>query len=57
MIEYRRANERRATLRTIEPRELEVRGGVYYLRAFCRLRQEERDFRLSNILGVALADE
>ncbi|HET8628436.1 MAG TPA: helicase-associated domain-containing protein [Thermomicrobiales bacterium] len=57
VIEYRKPNERRSTRRVIEPRELEVRGGSYYLHAFCHLRQEERDFRLSNIVGVAVAEE
>lgn len=57
VIEYKHPSERRAKVRTVEPRELEVRGGAYYLHAFCRLRQEERDFRLSNILGVALATD
>lgn len=55
LIEYRKAADRRTTLRTVEPRALEVRGGAYYLHAFCRLRQEERDFRLNDIVGVALA--
>lgn len=57
LIEYRNQSDRRSTKRVIEPRELEMRGGAYYLRAFCRLRQEERNFRLANILGVAHADE
>lgn len=54
IIEYRLRSERRPKLRVIEPRDLEVRGGAYYLQAYCRLRGEERDFRLSNIRGVAL---
>ncbi len=57
VIKYQKPNERRATLRTVEPHELEVRGGLYYLHGFCRARQGERVFRLSNILGVALAAE
>jgi hypothetical protein len=55
VIEYQKPSERRATVRTVEPRELEMRGGSYYLHGFCRSRQEERVFRLSNVLGVALA--
>jgi hypothetical protein len=57
VIEYQKPSERRATIRTVEPRELEMRGGSYYLHAFCRARQEDRVFRLSNVLGVALAQE
>lgn len=55
VIEYQKPSERRATIRTVEPHELEMRGGSYYLHAFCRSRQEERVFRLNNVLGVALA--
>ncbi|HEX5501443.1 MAG TPA: helicase-associated domain-containing protein, partial [Thermomicrobiales bacterium] len=57
LIEYRKPNERRSTRRVIEPRGLEMRGGSYYLHAFCHLRQEERDFRLSHIVGVAVASD
>lgn len=57
LIEYRNQRDRRPTKRVIEPREVEASGGAQYLRAFCRLRQEERNFRLSGILGVALAEE
>ena len=56
-IEYKKPNESRATPRRLDPHELEVRGGAYYLHAFCHTRQEERVFRLTNILGVALSDE
>lgn len=55
LIEYRLRNERKPRVRVVEPHELEVREGVYYLHAYCRLRREERDFRVSNIRGVALA--
>jgi hypothetical protein len=57
VIEYQKPNERRATIRTVEPHELEVRGGAYYLHGFCRARQGDRVFRLDNILGVAIASE
>lgn len=56
-IEYQKPSEARATRRTIEPHQLELRGGAYYLHAFCHTRQEERVFRLTNVLGVALSDE
>ncbi len=57
VIEYQQPNERRGTIRTIEPYELQLRGGSYYLHAFCRERQDDRVFRLNNILGIALASE
>ena len=57
VIEYQQPNERRGTVRTIEPYELQMRGGSYYLHAFCRERQDDRVFRLNNILGIALAPE
>lgn len=56
-IEYQKQNEARATLRTINPHQLEVRGGAYYLHAFCHSRQEERVFRLANVTGVAVAED
>ncbi|HEU5329881.1 MAG TPA: helicase-associated domain-containing protein [Thermomicrobiales bacterium] len=57
IIEYRKPSDRRSTRRVVEPRELEVRGGSYYLHAFCRTRQEDRVFRLNNIVGVAQAED
>lgn len=56
-IEYKKPSEDRATVRTVDPHQLEVRGGTYYLHGFCHARQEDRMFRLTNILGVALGDE
>jgi len=57
VIEYQKPSERRGTVRTIEPYELQLRGGSYYLHAFCRERHDDRVFRLNNILGIALAPE
>jgi len=57
VIEYQQPSERRGTVRTIEPYELQLRGGSYYLHAFCRERQDDRVFRLNHILGIALAPE
>jgi hypothetical protein len=57
MIEYQKPSERRGTIRTIEPYELQMRGGSYYLHAFCRERQDDRVFRLNHILGITLAPE
>jgi predicted DNA-binding transcriptional regulator YafY len=56
-IEYQKPNEPRASIRTVDPHQLEVRGGGYYLHGFCHTRQEERVFRLANVLGVAISDE
>ena len=56
-IEYKKPSEDRATVRTVNPHQLEVRGGAYYLHAYCHARQEDRMFRLTNIHGVALGDE
>ena len=39
----------RRTQRVVEPRRLEWRGEVPYLIAYCRLRQEERVFRVDRI--------
>lgn len=57
VFEYQQPNDRRTTIRTVEPHELEVRGGAYYLHGFCRKRQGDRVFRLSGILGIARAAE
>jgi hypothetical protein len=57
VFEYQKPNERRTTIRTVEPHELEVRGGAYYLHGFCRNRQGDRVFRLNGILGIAHAAE
>jgi proteasome accessory factor C len=56
-IEYQKPSETRASMRIVDPHQLEMRGGAYYLHAFCRTRQEERVFRLANVTGVALSDE
>lgn len=56
-IEYQKPNEARSVTRTVDPHQLEMRGGAYYLHAFCRTRQEERTFRLANVTGVAIVDE
>ena len=56
-IEYQKPSETRASLRIVDPHQLEMRGGAYYLHAFCRTRQEDRVFRLANVTGVAVSDE
>lgn len=56
-IEYQKPNEARASIRTVDPHQLEMRGGAYYLHGFCHSRQEERVFRLANILSVGLSEE
>ncbi len=51
-IQYRSAAGS-ATRRDITPRAFEVVGGAVCVRAFCRLRGEERTFRLDAILEIA----
>jgi hypothetical protein len=45
---------RRMTSRVIEPLRLEWRGGAPYLIAYCRLRRDQRVFRLDRIQNVSL---
>ncbi|NLJ46492.1 MAG: WYL domain-containing protein [Treponema sp.] len=42
----------RRSVRTIEVREIRRRNGVLYLRAWCRLRGEERTFRSDRVLSA-----
>ncbi|NLJ47133.1 MAG: WYL domain-containing protein [Treponema sp.] len=50
-IQYVSESGRRST-RTIEVREIRRRNGVLYLRAWCRLRGEERTFRSDRVLSA-----
>jgi len=45
-----------STVRVIEPMYATSRSGVSYLIAYCRLRQEQRTFRMDRILTVELVD-
>lgn len=48
------SNETRA--RTIEPLALTYSNGVWYVTGFCRLRKEQRSFRLSRVEGYNVLD-
>ncbi|MEA3375369.1 MAG: WYL domain-containing protein [Chloroflexota bacterium] len=48
-IVYHTAGRGERTDRVVEPLRLEERGGAHYLIAYCRLRQEERVFRIDRI--------
>ncbi len=45
------------TERVIEPTMLTMGNGVWYVEAYCRLRQDRRSFRLSRIEGCTLLSE
>ncbi|MBI5652064.1 MAG: WYL domain-containing protein, partial [Chloroflexi bacterium] len=51
-ITYYTATRDATTTRTIEPLRLEWRRQIPYLIAYCRLRQDERVFRVSRILAI-----
>ena len=51
-IVYHTAGRGERTTRVVEPLRLEERGGARYLVAFCRLRGEERVFRLDRIAAI-----
>lgn len=52
-ITYRTASRNETTARVVEPLRIEWRNRIPYLVAFCRLRQDERVFRLDRILSIA----
>lgn len=56
-LTYHSYKENRLTEREVEPLELNLAEGSWYLNAFCRLRQAHRAFRLSRIDTVRLRDE
>ncbi|MBN1814845.1 MAG: WYL domain-containing protein [Anaerolineae bacterium] len=51
-IVYHTAGRGERTTRVVEPLRIEQRGGAAYLIAYCRLRQEERIFRVDRIERV-----
>jgi hypothetical protein len=53
-IEYYTAGRGELTRRTVEPLRLEDRDGVAYLVAYCRLRQDERVFRVDRIRSAQI---
>lgn len=55
-IVYHTAGRGERTERVVEPLRLDERGGAHYLIAYCRLRHEERVFRLDRIETAILED-
>ena len=55
-LQYQASNAE-TTSRVVQPLEMCYERGRGYLRAFCHLRQEERNFRFDRILGLALVSE
>lgn len=55
-IVYHTAGRGERTERVVEPLRLDERGGARYLIAYCRLRHEERVFRLNRIETAILED-
>jgi hypothetical protein len=45
------------TIRAIEPLKVYCRDGHYYLEAFCRLRGDERNFRLDRMIVIEPTDD
>jgi predicted DNA-binding transcriptional regulator YafY len=56
-LAYHSYNANRLTEREVEPLELTLAEGGWYLHAFCRLRQAPRDFRLSRIEALNVREE
>jgi predicted DNA-binding transcriptional regulator YafY len=52
-LQYQAGNAVQTT-RVVQPLNLHYERGHSYLRAFCHLRQEERNFRLDRIVAVQL---
>jgi DNA polymerase-3 subunit epsilon len=55
-LQYQAGNAAQTT-RVVQPLEMHFERGHSYLRAFCHLRQEERNFRLDRIVTVQLLTE
>jgi predicted DNA-binding transcriptional regulator YafY len=53
-LRYYSLAENTTTTRTIEPLSLTYSNGAWYVSGFCRLRQDQRSFRLSRIEGYEL---
>lgn len=56
-LQYRSNLKEEVTRRKVEPIGLLYYGSAWHLIAWCRLRNDYRDFRLSRMLGVILDDE
>lgn len=55
-IKYQ-ANNGEITTRIISPKEIVEKKGIYYIEAFCYLRNEERIFRISRIKNVKIMED
>ena len=56
-IVYHTAGRGERTRRVVEPLRMEERGGAAYLIAHCRLRREERVFRIDRIEAASVVDD
>jgi predicted DNA-binding transcriptional regulator YafY len=56
-LRYFGRNRGQETVRQIEPIRLAYANGAWYLTAYCRVRQEERAFRLDRIEGLQVEAE
>ncbi len=56
-LRYHRLARDAAAERDFEPRRLTYSGGAWYLDAYCRLRQDQRGFRLDRIDALDLLTE
>jgi predicted DNA-binding transcriptional regulator YafY len=56
-IEYRSYQSDRLSSREIEPTRLTFSQGAWYVEAYCRLRRDERSFRLNRMVTLELRDE
>jgi predicted DNA-binding transcriptional regulator YafY len=56
-IRYHALNSNEMTEREIEPHSLSYSNGAWYVSAYCRLRQGQRDFRLNRIEDLKVLSE
>lgn len=56
-IDYHSLHSGQATTRVVEPHNVFSQQGEWYLRAFCRLADDERTFRLDRVLRLAETGE
>jgi len=56
-IAYRRYQSDDVSSRDIEPTQLTCSQGTWYIEAFCRLRRDQRSFRLNRIVQLELRGE
>jgi predicted DNA-binding transcriptional regulator YafY len=49
-----KAGNAQETMRVVQPMEVHYERGYGYLRAFCQMRQDERNFRFDRIVELKL---